>query len=160
MIRELSHRLFGGVLVIFGIGTIIAAIWAIYDTQRWGHVGTALLALAAIAFGWRRVFPDAFEAIPIANDDPLMEAATERARKELPRFRRGVAEGGKEAFIKFPLRSRMGNVEHIWGLVHTLKGDSISVTLANDPIEDREHRHGECERGASAQRRRGPDRRG
>ena len=141
MIRETLSRTFGAVVFVCGIAILVAAAYAAYDTGRWGYLGAGVLALVFIGVGWSRLFPDTFAPIPVDPDDPLMKTATEHARRELPRFRRGVRENQKQAFVKFPLRTRSQEIEHIWGIVHSIDGEVATVSLANDPVDTPENTH-------------------
>ena len=135
MWREWLSRLLGGIFIVAGIGVVIGVVWAIVTTGKWSYLGAALLAITLLGAGWSRLFPDVYEPVPIDHDDPLMKSAIEQARRELHRFKGGLGDNSKQPFVKFPLTMPSGQVEHIWGLVHSLKGSELTVSLANDPVE-------------------------
>ncbi len=57
----------------------------------------------------------------------------ERSRREFARFKAGLAEGRKNAFVKYPVTTKQGT-EHVWGVAHALDGDRAIVSLANTPV--------------------------
>lgn len=78
------------------------------------------------------------EALPapmvgIADDDPAMVAAVQRARDEWPRFVTAFEEQkGSEFAVKAPV-SHGESTEYIWISVTALEGNRIYGTLANEP---------------------------
>ena len=133
-LRDTLSRLFGLVLVLFALAIAVAVVWAIADTGQWSYAGALILALLIAGTGWPRLFPNVFAAYPVDRDDPIMRDAIARARRELGRLRTGVSEGRKEAYLKFPLKTANGDIEHIWGTVHSISSESAVVSLANEPI--------------------------
>ncbi|MEM8983200.1 MAG: DUF2314 domain-containing protein [Pseudomonadota bacterium] len=134
--RDILSRAFGGFLCLSGIVIVAGSAWFVHRSGEWSAAAPALFGLFVLRMGWRRLSPDYFSPLPVATDDPLMLAAIAQARRELGRFKAGLEETSKQAFIKFPLISPGGDTEHIWGLVHALDGDEFVVSLANDPVED------------------------
>lgn len=71
--------------------------------------------------------------VQIANDDPRMLQAVEKAKQEWPVFVAAFEAGAGENFsVKSPV-TRKGSTEFIWISVTSLEGDRIYGTLANDP---------------------------
>jgi uncharacterized protein YegJ (DUF2314 family) len=71
--------------------------------------------------------------IEVPDDDPLMEAATAKARQEWPRFVTAYeAKAGKNFSVKAPV-THAGNTEFIWITVTALEGDHVYGELGNDP---------------------------
>lgn len=71
--------------------------------------------------------------IQVADDDPLMVQAVERAHKEWPRFLAAFeAKQGENFSVKAPVTAG-GNTEYIWIEVTTIEGDRIYGKLGNDP---------------------------
>ena len=76
---------------------------------------------------------------PMANikaDDPELEAAGERARKDLIAQRAYFAKGipaGEQLAVKAPFHTPDDQVEWMWVDVVAWKGDTFSGTLDNDP---------------------------
>jgi len=71
--------------------------------------------------------------IQVADDDPLMLAAVEKARQGWSKFANAFeASAGENFSVKAPI-SREGNTEFIWIAVTSLEGERIYGTLGNDP---------------------------
>jgi uncharacterized protein YegJ (DUF2314 family) len=71
--------------------------------------------------------------IQVADDDPLMLAAVEKAHNGWPTFASAYEENAGENFsVKAPI-TREGNTEFIWISVTSLEGERIYGTLGNDP---------------------------
>ena len=134
MIREILSRTFGVVSLILGLAFVVGAVWAIHDTSRWGYLGAAVAGLLFIGVGWSRLFPNVLEPMPVDSDDPLMLKANEQARRESNRLKRGLHEGRKQALLKFPLKTADGETEHIWAVIHSIDGETATITLANEPV--------------------------
>jgi uncharacterized protein YegJ (DUF2314 family) len=132
--REILSRSFGALIVLTGFAIVAYAAWSGYTSGRWRELLPAILGLVFITVGWPRLFPDTFAPLPVNQDDPLMKAGIEQARREMRRFLDGVHEGRKQAFVKFPMQTRSG-VEHIWGIVHNIDRETALVSLANQPVD-------------------------
>ena len=135
-IRELFNRGLGALFVSFGAFVLCWMVWAIYNSGKWGYLGMSLLGITLLASGWSKLFPNIYEPMPVDPNDPLIKAAIEQSRQELHRFKNGMDDNRKQPFVKFPLVSPEGRTEHIWALVHSLKGQELTVSLANDPVEN------------------------
>ena len=126
----------GGVcILIFGIALVVYMVWSIVDTGHWNTLGAGFFGLLAIALGWTTLFPNTWEPIAVDPDDPFMTVAVERARSTLPRLIEGVREGRKHAMVKFPLVGAGGEVEQVWGVVHSLADETATVSLVSEPID-------------------------
>jgi len=73
------------------------------------------------------------EVLPVDTGDPLMQEQIKIAKEQFHRFIEGLSEGRLEAFVKFPYEFE-GDIEHVWGLAHSIKGDDVIVSLASDPV--------------------------
>ena len=133
---ELLSRGLGVVFMLLGIAAALGLIGSMIADGDFtvGKVGGVFLGLLVLAMGWQRLFPNYYAPIPVDHQDPLMQEAMAHARRELPRLRAGVDEGRKQAFVKFPLKSASGEIEHIWGVVHSLGADAAQVSLVNEPV--------------------------
>jgi uncharacterized protein YegJ (DUF2314 family) len=80
---------------------------------------------------WKTYPP--LEAVPIEPNDPTMAEHVQRAKREFDRFKKGIQEGRKNAFVKYPVSTRDGT-EHVWGIAHALNGDEVIVSLASTPV--------------------------
>jgi uncharacterized protein YegJ (DUF2314 family) len=92
----------------------------------WGVTPVALLCL------WRP--RPSLNVMPIGRSEPEMREAIARAQADLPRFLAGLAAGTKEAFVKYPMSTRGGTTEHVWGVAHYQEGQDVVVSLASEPV--------------------------
>jgi hypothetical protein len=92
-----------------------------------------VLVLAAIAIlvwvGLKYATPG---GSPIAPDDPLWVAAVERARATIPEMLDHQRQG-REVWVKFPVATRSGRKEHVWGRITALQGDSLQCAIETPP---------------------------
>ncbi len=73
--------------------------------------------------------------IEIKDDDPAMQAAVAKARKNWPKFVAAYEnEVGKNFSVKSPI-TRGGNTEFIWLHVTAIENDFIYGELSNDPVD-------------------------
>jgi uncharacterized protein YegJ (DUF2314 family) len=71
--------------------------------------------------------------IEVADNDPLMRQAVEKARQGWPQFVAAYDAGAGENFsVKAPV-THSGNTEFIWISVTSVEGERVYGTLANDP---------------------------
>jgi uncharacterized protein YegJ (DUF2314 family) len=143
MFREVVSRGFGALLVLLGVAGLVGIAYSLFfagNAFRWNYLGAGGISLVVLFMGWARLFPRYYAPIPIDHGDPLMKRAIDEARREVARFTQGIKDGRKQPFVKFPLKSSGGEVEHIWGIVHTLDADVVQVSLANDPVHRQEQR--------------------
>ena len=136
MIREILGRLWGVVALLVGLGFVW---WALYASFRLGEWGT-LLALVPgagfVLYGLGKMFPGQPPPIPIETGEPLMEEAMQRARREWRRFARGLAEGKREALVKYPLKTGFGDNEHVWAIAHSIDNGEVVTSLASEIVGD------------------------
>jgi uncharacterized protein YegJ (DUF2314 family) len=73
--------------------------------------------------------------IEVADDDPLMQEAVAKARREWPAFVAAYeARAGENFSIKAPV-THGDNTEFIWISVTSIEGERVYGTLANDPVD-------------------------
>ena len=142
MIEILFKRTFGFVTFVIGVALIG---WFVYN-QFWPTDGfkrgflSVILLIVPIAFvgvGWKWARFDGRgieEVTPPDLQCPELEASILKARDTLPAFLSEVEKGIDGAFIKFPLSSAQGMIEHIWAYVHFFREGQFNVSLANQPI--------------------------
>ena len=136
MIREIFSRLWG--VVALGLG-LVMGFWALKASFGMGEWSTlfALIPAAGFSFyGLGKIFPGQPPPMPIETDDPLMKEAFDRARREWHRFERGLAEGRREALIKYPMKTGYGDNEHVWAVAHAIDNGHVVATLASQPVGD------------------------
>lgn len=148
--RILIKRSFG--VLAFLIGLALSG-WFIYN-QFWpteefksGFRSVFQLAvpIACLVVGWnwmRYKGKGIEEVIPPDLKCPELEASVEKAKATMPQFITEVEKGIDGAFIKFPLHTPLGLIEHIWAYVHFHKDDRFNVSLANEPIDDQQKSEG------------------
>lgn len=69
---------------------------------------------------------------PIVPDDPLWVSAVERARATIPEMLEHQRQG-REVWVKFPVPTRSGRNEHVWGRITARQGDSLQCTIETPP---------------------------
>lgn len=136
MIRETIARLFGALILLAGLGAIAWGLRVAFGQGQWSALAVSLLGVFAALYGLSRCFPGQPPPLPIETDDPLMAAAIERARQHIDRFIAGLAEGRREALVKYPMKTGFGDNEHVWAVAHSIDGDAVVVTLMSEPVGD------------------------
>ncbi len=134
MIREILSRSFGAVLLIFGLAVLGYGLWAAVSDGRWSYLGACVFGGFVAMVGLGRLFPGQPPPLPIETGEPLMEAAMERARREFTRFERGLAEGKREALVKYAMKTGYCDNEHVWAIAHAIDDGSIITSLASEPV--------------------------
>ncbi len=145
MMREFLSRAFGGLLLLVGLGLIVAGLWMAINDGRWRPLGASVFGVFVGLYGLGRLFPGQPPPLPIETGDPLMEAAFDRARREFARFERGLAEGRREALIKYAMKTGYADHEHVWALAHSIdRGEVVtslvSETVGESPLPNERHR--------------------
>lgn len=136
MVKRSLNVAFGGALILFALLMAGVGVWAVFWVEDWSIAIVAIIfTIFSARAGWLRIFPSTYDPLPIEPDDALFLDAKARARREVGRLRRGLADGGKEAYVKFPAQTQSGAVEHIWALVHSLEGNRLTVSIINEPVE-------------------------
>jgi len=71
--------------------------------------------------------------VEVADDDPLMKQAVEKARQGWPKFVAAYeADAGENFSVKAPV-THAGNTEFIWISVTSVEGERVYGELGNDP---------------------------
>ena len=136
MIREILGRLWGFVALGVGLGLAFFSLKFAFGDGEWSMLFALIPAALFSLYGLGRVFPGQPPPIPIETDDPLMKEAFDRAKREWHRFERGLAEGKREAFIKYPMKTGFGDNEHVWAIAHAIDNGHVVSTLASQPVGD------------------------
>ena len=90
-----------------------------------------LLLLPALVLGfwwWRRLMLGRL-ATAVSADNPLMLAAYDQARASLPEAAALLARGEEVA-----LSNSVGEIEHVWGVVHEFGEQSLEVSVVTQLI--------------------------
>ena len=136
MTREYLSRAFGAIVLLFGLAMIAGGLWAAISESRWKYLGACLFGFFLASFGISKLFPGQPPPIPIESNEPLMSAAIEQARREFKRFERGLAEGKREAMVKYAMKTGYGDQEHVWAIAHAIDSGAVITSLATEPVGD------------------------
>ena len=134
-------RAFGFIAMVLGIGVLVMGIgqpWLAPEKPfRVGPlIGALVFGGAFLSFGRKWLFNlIALDVLPVEPGDPEIAEATRRAQATLPTFWNYLAQSRYECFVKFPMQTKEGRAEHIWGVVHSRNNGDVVVSLANDPVE-------------------------
>jgi hypothetical protein len=88
---------------------------------------------AAMIRLWK-VYPP-IPAVPVGPDDPVMSVCRERAMREFDRSKPGLAEGRKNAFVKYAVPTKGDGTERVRGHALALDGWDAIGSLVNEPVE-------------------------
>jgi hypothetical protein len=88
-----------------------------------------LLWMWARARGRRRA------GIPIDPSDPRWAEAVARARSTIEEMRRLHAIGSAQMYVKYPLHTKSGSTEHVWGKLLELSAQDMKVSLETRPVQ-------------------------
>jgi len=127
------------------MGTVLAHLVAgaaVIGLGRWLHwpgwSTAAALAVCAIAIHLAlergRRASGHLGAVGVANDDPLMLAALDEARRTWTAFLRLYREHPDTTLVKFRLRTLPGDIENVWGDLLALDGERATVSLRTPPV--------------------------
>jgi len=99
-------------------------------------IGIAVAVLIAVWVRFRSPRPE-FAPLPTRPDDPLLHAATARARATTGRFLDLYARFPEDAFVKVAFTTSTGVVEHLAAHVEAIDGDTLEVLLVTPPVTHR-----------------------
>jgi hypothetical protein len=99
--------------------------------------GAALLVGLVLGglWAWEQRRKRRLHGLDIDTQDPIWTAAIARARDSLPRFRELAAQRPNDAFVKYPLQTTAGAVEHVWGHALAVNGDTIVANIETPPVD-------------------------
>lgn len=72
--------------------------------------------------------------MPVANDDPLLLLATQKARESLPTLRQLFKQFPRDSMVKFAFRSGDGPDEHLWGVLLELTEATFKARVVTPPV--------------------------
>lgn len=101
---------------------------------RWSLLGAIPFIALFVHFGrhWLFNYHD-MNLVGLEPGDPLLKKAQEMARARLPLLADALAANRQECFIKLGLETNDGSLEHIWCTAHSLAGNVVVASLANQP---------------------------
>jgi hypothetical protein len=108
--REIFGSLTGPVAILIGLS--LGGLWSWEQRRKRHATGTA-----------------------IDTSDPIWTAALEKARASLPRFRELAAPDPSRAFVKYPLHTTSGAIEHVWGGVSQIAENTLTAGLDTPPVD-------------------------
>src|SRR5262245_11954797 len=119
-------------LLTIGIGSIVLFVPAYMvlhpllgeGQAAWIAMGLMYLGFPVLLLKLWKTYPP-MTAVPIEPDDPILAECTKRAMAEFERFKKGLAEGRKNAFVKYAIAMKSGGKEHVWGVAHAIQGDHV-----------------------------------
>ena len=136
MIREVLSRAWGVVVLLVGLALVFWGLYASFRLGEWSKLLALLPGGGLVLFGLGKLFPGEPPPIPIETGDPIMEQAMQQARREWHRFERGLAEGKREALVKFPLKTGFGDNEHVWAVAHSIDNGEVVASIASEIVGD------------------------
>ena len=136
MIREVLSRVWGAVVLLVGLALVFWALYASFRLGEWSKLLALVPGGGLVLFGLGKIFPGEPPPIPIETGDPIMEQAMQQAQREWRRFERGLAEGKREALVKFPLKTGFGDNEHVWAVAHSIDNGEVVASIASEIVGD------------------------
>lgn len=150
MLKMVIKRLFGGLILLTGI---ILCGWFIYN-QIWPteefksgfrSIFQLIFPLACLFVGWKWVRYEGKGIEEVTPPDLKCQELDESvviAKNTISIFVQEVDKGIDGAYIKFPLKTPQGLIEHIWSYVHFFREDQFNVSLVNKPYDDQQQSEG------------------
>lgn len=127
----------GKLILHVGVAAFLVAV-ARGFSLGWVYTGAIVVAgVVAVHLVWERLFASPFDhlgSMPIANDDPLMLAAIEKAKESWPQFLSIYPDHKEDSIVKFRLRTTDGEIENVWGDLLELGADTADVYLRTPPV--------------------------
>lgn len=134
MIREILGRLLGVVILVAGLAMLGWGLYAAFSLGHWSRIIASVFGVFVALHGLGRAFPGQPPPLPIETDEPLMTAAMEQAQRELHRFKAGLAEGRRQALVKYAMKTGFGENEHVWAMAHAFDGGDVVTSLMSEPV--------------------------
>lgn len=120
---------------------VALALWFAlrYFDWHWSVRVTAIVIGAfAVHLVWARFGSDPFlylGAMPIAADDPLMLEAKRKGKATFEVLRQLYPSHAQDTCVRFALRVKSGNIEHVWGDLLELRDETAKIYLRTPPKE-------------------------
>lgn len=101
------------------------------------RLGALLVGTLVVHELWQRLVPPPYlylGAVAVADDDPLMLEARQKARVTLSRFLDELLPAHpQDSMVKFALETSDGSVENVWADVVAVSGERLSVLVRTLP---------------------------
>lgn len=88
-----------------------------------------------LLWAWARNRGRMHVVTPIDVTDSRWSAAVEKARSTISEMQALHVAWPSEMYVKYPLKTKTGSIEHVWGRLLALSADDMSVSLETQPIE-------------------------
>ncbi len=75
------------------------------------------------------------EPMSIAVDDPLMQAATAKAKATVSKVRELLPSRPRDCYVKIPFTTSSGAIEHVWAGLIALDDTTISCQILSRPLQ-------------------------
>lgn len=93
------------------------------------------IVMAYVGWKWLTGQGPGIEDTPPNFDCEELRASVGKAKASVHWFLDQVERNVDGAFIKFPIETPNGLLEHIWAYVHSFRNGTFNVSLANDPFD-------------------------
>lgn len=128
MLKTVLHLVVAAALW-FGLGALAVGV-------PW-RLAAVVLGAVAVHFVWERVIFNPYVylgTMPVADDDPVMQEARERAKETLAVFLEKIfPEHRRDCMVKFPFQTSSGVLENLWADLLEVDGDVLKVFLRTPP---------------------------
>jgi uncharacterized protein YegJ (DUF2314 family) len=127
-VAKLLAQIFVGVVAWYVTGEMNVSLVA--------RLAALVVAAAAVHTVWQRLFPGPLYlgAPAFDNDDPLILAAVEEARRTLPFLRKVFPDHRQDTMVRYAFLSDSGTVEYLWGDLLELSETTAKVFTRTPPI--------------------------
>jgi hypothetical protein len=135
----------GGKLIQLLLVAGASAVWlvpAYVALHPWFTLICALAVIALLVYTGvplkliRRIrgYPSVY-AERIAPGDPEMARCIQRSMSEISRLQEGLADGIKQAFVRFRVEPEDGEANYVWAYAYGIDGDFVSVLLDDEQLD-------------------------
>jgi len=142
-VRLVADRFLGAFIMLVGLVLAAYLIYSLsHPTREFGTRGPTPfhflfpLALTIAGWIWLTNKGPGIEETPPDFDCEELRASVEKAKANIHWFLDQVDRNVDGAFVKFPIETPNGLLEHIWAYVHSFRDGAFNVSLANDPFDE------------------------
>ena len=120
---------------------VATAIWFAAAALGLGipwRLGAIFLGAIAVHLVWEHLIfnPNVYlGAMPVSDDDPIMQKAREKALQTLPEFLTNLfPKHPQDSMVKFRFQTSFGEVENLWADLLEISGDRLKVYVRTLPM--------------------------
>ena len=150
MVSIIFRRVFGIIALLMGVAL---SAWFVYNQffptdefkTNFRSVFQLILPIAFIIVGWKWIRYQGKgidEITPPDIDFPELAVSVQTAKESIATFLAEVDKGIDGAYVKFPLKTPQGLIEHIWGYVHFYRDGQFNLSIANNPFDEKQDADG------------------